>query len=94
MNLYDDLLSNWFNFNDYKNMITIHSPKFSTGKTEITKNSPTFRGKRAPSVTDSYSTESMPKITSESPAKLSADRKRKSHNDNVAATFTTKPLSK
>lgn len=37
-------------------MITIHSPKFSTGKTEITKNSPTFRAKRAPSVTDSYST--------------------------------------
>lgn len=37
-------------------MIRLQSPKFSTAKAEITKNSPTFRGKRAPSVTDSYCT--------------------------------------
>lgn len=38
-------------------MLTLQSPKFSTSKAEITKNSPSFRGKRAPSVTDSYSIE-------------------------------------
>lgn len=75
-------------------MITIHSPKFSTGKPEITKNSPTFRGKRAPSITENYCTDSMPRMIAESPSKLSADRKRKSHNDNTSNSFTTKPKSK
>ncbi len=75
-------------------MITIHSPKFSTGKPEITKNSPTFRSKRAPSVLDNSCTDSMPKLIAESPSKLSVDRKRKSHNDNSSNSFTTKPISK
>jgi|JI6StandDraft_1071083.scaffolds.fasta_scaffold1217061_1 hypothetical protein len=61
-------------------MLTIHSPKFSVGKTEFTKNSPTFRHKRAPSATDNYTVESNPKGTGDSPAKLSEGRKRKSEH--------------
>jgi hypothetical protein len=72
----------------------MHSPKFSTAKPEITKNSPKFRGKRAPSVIENYCTDSMPRVVTLSPLNLSADRKRKSNNDNSSNSFTTKPISK
>lgn len=62
-------------------MLTIHSPKFSVGKTELTKNSPCFKHKRAPSATDNYTLDSYPKATADSPAKLSEDRKRKSTHE-------------
>ena len=51
-------------------MLTLQSPKFSNAKAEITKNSPTYRSKRAPSATDSYSGEYKQRTTAESPAKL------------------------
>jgi hypothetical protein len=61
-------------------MLTLQSPKFSTAKAEIIKNSPIYRNKRAPSVTDSYSIEEKHRITAYSPLKLSADHKKNSNN--------------
>jgi len=71
-------------------MLTIHSPKFSTGKTEITKNSPTFRSKRAPSAQDTYTLESKSKV-GDSPTKLSEGRKKKSYLDLHPSALISKP---
>lgn len=68
-------------------MLTIHSPKFSTGKTEITKNSPTFRQKRAPSLLENYAVESRPKLEGDSPAKL----KRRSRLDSHPGSILSRP---
>lgn len=75
-------------------MLTIHSPKFSVGKTEITKNSPTFRHRRVPSAQDHYTVESHPKALAESPAKLSEGRKKKSQLETNTTTLAHKHSSK